>query len=163
MKTMTKTTTRISRRKLLVIAGTGTVGVAAVAAVPVARLLTTQKDGTLTFKAVAGLPAGGKAPAYCTWVVEGHLNLTQRTGTITTTMLAGPPELKSALTWTGFSRIVRVSDVHDRAGVLAIKGAVTDRAQLRKGESADFALQLNRATQTGRASFFGQEVLLRLE
>src|SRR5262245_12110247 len=163
MKTMSKTTTRISRRKLLAIAGTGTVGAAAVAAIPVARLLTTQNAGTLTFKAVAGLPAGGKAPAYCTWVVEGHLNLTQRTGTITTTMLAGPPELKSSLTWTGFSRVVRVSDVHDTAGILAIKGVVSDRAQLRKAESADFSLQLDRGARTGRASFFGQEVLLRLE
>jgi len=152
----------ISRRKLLVLAGAGTAGAAAVAAIPVANFLTTRTGNTITFKAVAGLPAGGKVPAYCTWVIEGHLDLSAKAGSVTTTMYAGPPELHSTTVWTGLSRIVRITDVRDTASALQISGEVSDRAHLRPGESATFAMRLDRAQGRGNAQFFGHDVELRL-
>src|SRR5215831_4442482 len=97
---------KISRRKLLLLAGVGSASAAAIAAVPIANALATRTGNTLTFRAEAGLPAGDKLPAYCTWVVEGHLDLAKRSGTVTTSMRAGYPELHSTTTWPGFGRIV---------------------------------------------------------
>jgi hypothetical protein len=153
---------KISRRKMLVLAGAGSAGVAVIAAVPIANTLATRSGNSFTFHAEAGLPAGGTVPAYCTWVIEGHLDLSQRSGTITTTMRAGYPELRSTTNWPGFGRIVRVSDVKTTAGSLQVKGAIADHAHLRQGESPTFNLLIDRARGVGHAWFFGQEVLLRL-
>jgi hypothetical protein len=153
---------KISRRKLLLLAGVGSASAAAIAAVPIANALATRTGNTLTFRAEAGLPAGDKLPAYCTWVVEGHLDLAKRSGTVTTTMRAGYPELHSTTTWPGFGRIVRVSDVRSREGSLQVKGSVADRAQLRQGESPNFNMLIDHARGVGHAWFFGQEVVLRL-
>ena len=153
---------KISRRKLLVLAGAGSAGAAALAAVPIANVLATRNGDTLAFHAEAGLPAGGKLPAYCTWVVDGHLDLAKRSGTVTTTMRAGYPELHSTTNWPGFGRIVRISDVKSTAGSVQVKGTVDDRSQLRQGESPQFSLLLDQTHCVGHASFFGQEVLLRL-
>ena len=153
---------KISRRKMLMLTGAGAAGAAAIAAIPVANMLVSAHGNTITFHAEAGLPAGGKVPAYCTWVLDGRLNLSERSGTITTAMRAGYPELHSATNWPGFARTVKVSDVRKSGSTLQIKGAVSDHAQLRAGESATFNMLIDQSKGVGHAWFFGHETLMRL-
>jgi hypothetical protein len=156
--------TTMNRRKFLTVAGAGTAAVA-VGAAAIATgsglLAGTGKQSTLTFKAVAGLPAK-PLPHYCTYVIEGHLDLTAKSGSVTETMFAGYPEAMSDTVWTGFSRIVRVTGVRQMGGALHVTGAIADRSQLRTGESATFQLQIDRAAHTAQGEFMGKPISLTL-
>lgn len=153
---------KISRRKMLMLAGAGAAGAAAIASVPVANMLVSANAGSMTFHAEVGLPAGGKVPVYCTWVIDGKLRLGDRTGTLTTSMRAGYPELNSASHWPGFARTVHVSDVRKSGSTLQVKGTIADHSQLRAGESPTFNMLIDQGAGVGHAWFFGKEVLLRL-
>jgi hypothetical protein len=153
---------KISRRKMLMLAGAGAAGAAAIASVPIANMLVSAHGDSLMFHAEAGLPAGGKVPVYCTWVIDGKLRLSERSGTLTTSMRAGYPELHSATNWPGFARTVRVSDVRKSGSTLQVKGAINDHSQLRAGESPTFNMLIDQSAGVGHAWFFGKEVLLRL-
>ncbi len=82
---------KLNRRKFLKVAGASTAVVAGVS-VPSADLLAnnTTKKGTLTFRAVAGLPAK-PLPSYASYVLEGHVDLTSGSGVMTKTVFAGSP------------------------------------------------------------------------
>ena len=144
---------KLSRRSLLLWGGAGAAATAAGVGIPAITLLAKNgKSNTYAFRAVAGLPA--KVP-YCSMVYEGHVDLTARTGVVTRTMYAAPPELVSNLSWPGFSQKIRVTDVRVSGSTLTITGAVDDRSQLRAGESANVTIQLDRSANTATVPFSG--------
>ena len=154
----------MNRRKFLTVAGVSAAAVAAGGAGIAAGtglLSGTGKKASLSFKAVAGLPAT-PLPNYCTYVIEGHLDLAAKTGSVTETMYAGYPTAMSDTVWTGFTRIIRVSSVRQSGGVLYVEGAVTDRSQLRRGENPTFKLQIDQAAHTAQGEFIGKAVSLTL-
>jgi hypothetical protein len=155
----------INRRKFLQLAGTGSLAAATVA-VPVLatapRLTSTSKEGTFTFRAVTGLPSK-PLPSYASYVVEGHVNLSTRTGVMTKTVFAGSPQAMSTVALPGLSRIMRITDVQELGGTFRITGVVDDRSQLQKGESAKFDLLIDPAQRLARTNILGSSLLLRLE
>ena len=155
----------INRRKFLQLAGTGSLAAAAVAVPSLAtapRLTPDSKKGTFTFRAVAGLPAK-PLPAYATYIIEGHVNLSTRTGMMTKTVIAGSPQARSTVALPGLSRIMRISSVEDLGGSFRVTGVIDDRSQLQKGESATFELFLNPAQRVARTTIAGSSLLLHLE
>lgn len=154
---------KLNRRKFLKVAGAST-AVAAGVAVPSAGLLAgnSTKSGTVTFRAVAGLPAR-PLPSYASYVLEGHVDLASGSGVMTKTVFAGSPETMSTIALPGMSRIARITRVEDLGGSLRITGTVDDRSQLQRGESPEFSAFIDRASGMVRAEFFGREVSLLLE
>lgn len=156
--------TTMNRRKFLTIAGASGAAVAVGATGLVAGhglLSGVGKSATLSFKAMAGLPAK-PLPQYCTYVIEGHLDLAAKSGSVTETMYAGYPEAMSETVWTGFSRIVRVTSVRQSGSALTVQGVIADRSQLRKGESASFQLEINQSAKTAEGEFMGRPIALTL-
>src|SRR5574340_1692551 len=134
----------INRRRFLQIAGAGSfsaatasaaVGVPALTAAT--RLTAASKQGKYTFRAVTGLPSK-PLPSYASYVLEGQLDLTTRSGVMMKTVFAGHPESMSTVALPGLSRIMRVTDVQDLGGTFRVKGRVDDRSQLQPGESRNF-------------------------
>jgi hypothetical protein len=154
----------MNRRTFLGVAGAGAAAVAAGAAGVVAGTGALKGAGgqaTLSFRAVAGLPAE-PLPNYCSYVIEGHIDLANKTGTVTETMYAGYPEAISQQIWAGFTRLIHVTGVRQAGSVLTITGAVTDRSLLRRGESADFQLTVDRAAKSAAGAFMGKAIALKL-
>lgn len=153
---------KLNRRKFLKVAGASS-AVAAGAALPSAGLLTgsAATHGTVTFRAVAGMPQK-PLPNYASYVIEGHVNLDTRSGVITKSVFAGAPEMMSTVALPGMSRIARVTDVAVEGNMLRITGVVDDRSQLRRGESNTFIALLDRSLGTVKAEFFGDSVTLLL-
>jgi hypothetical protein len=110
---------------------------------------------------VAGLPAA-PLPNYCSYVIEGHIDLANKSGTVTETMYAGYPEAISQQIWSGFTRMVHITGVRQAGSVLTITGAVADRSQLRKGESGDFQMVVDRTAKTAEGAFMGKVIALTL-
>jgi hypothetical protein len=154
---------KLNRRKFLKVAGASTAVVAGVS-VPSAGLLAgnSTKSGTLTFRAVAGLPAK-PLPSYASYVLEGHVDLASGSGVMTKTVFAGSPEAMSTIALPGMSRIARITSIEDQGGSLRIIGTVDDRSQLQRGESPEFSAFIDRTSGIVRADFFGKEVSLLLE
>jgi len=96
-------------------------------------------------------------------VIEGHVNLTTRSGMLTKAVFAGHPEGMSTIALPGLSRIVRITDVQDLGGAFRIIGVVDDRSQLLRGESLDFDMYIDPSNGIVRTGFFGNEVQLLLE
>src|SRR5215472_5537567 len=93
----------INRRSFLQIAGAGSlaaVTASAAAGVPgltaASRLTATSKQGTYTFRAVIGLPSK-PLPSYASYVLEGHVDLTTRSGIMMKTVFAGHPGAMSTV------------------------------------------------------------------
>jgi hypothetical protein len=151
---------KLNRRKFLKVAGASS-AVAAGAALPAAGLLgsSAASNGAVTFRAVAGMPQK-PLPNYASYVIEGHVNLDTKTGVITKSVFAGAPETMSTVALPGMSRIARVTNVVDEAGLLRITGVVDDRSQLRRGESNTFIVLMDRSLGTVKAEFFGDSVTL---
>src|SRR5438552_16591867 len=131
----------INRRRFLQVAGAGSIAAAAGAATVVpqlaasSRLTTSSKQGTVTFRAVTGLPSK-PLPSYASLLIEGHVNLTTRSGVVTKTFFAGSPQAKSTVALPGLSRIIRITDVQNLGGTFRIRGVIDDRSQLQFGESS---------------------------
>lgn len=154
---------KLNRRKFLQVAGAST-AVAAGVAVPSAGLLAgnAAKGGTVTFRAVVGLPAR-PLPSYASYVVEGHVDLAHSSGVMTKTVFAGSPETMSTIALPGMSRIARITGVKELGSTLHITGMVDDRSQLKRGESPEFTVIIDRTSGTVQAEFFGKQVSLLLE
>jgi hypothetical protein len=157
---------KLNRRAFLTVAGTSTAAAATGAVITSANLLTEQtkgeKSGTLTFRAVAGLPSQA-LPAYASYVIEGHVNLATNTGVITKSLFAGHPQGMSGIAFPGQSRIMSVTSVEDLGGTLRIRGMVNDRSLLQRGESPTFDILLDPYQRTARTSLMGSEVVMKLE
>lgn len=151
---------KLNRRKFLKVAGASS-AVAAGAVLPASGLLanSTATNSAVTFRAVAGMPQK-PLPNYASYVIEGHVNLDAKTGVITKSVFAGAPETMSTVALPGMSRIARITDVLEEAGLLRITGVVDDRSQLRRGESPTFTVFMDRSLGTVKAEFFGNSVTL---
>lgn len=151
----------MNRRKFLQLAGVGTAVMAAGVA-GAGALISNANGSSFSFKAVAGLPNKAPLPTYCSYVIQGNVNLTARTGTITEAMYAGAPfgVTTTKTPWAGFGRTVRVSDVKQSGSTITISGSVTDRAQLRAGKSPAFQLRIDRARGSAEGSFLGVPITL---
>ena len=164
----------LKRRKFLTIAG---LGLGAVAAGVMASksglssgsgllsgLGSLPKGGSddLKVRAVAGLPSG-PIPSYASYVLEGNVNLSTRSGVLTKTVYAGRPEAMSTIALPGLSRVVRVTDVRNEGGSIHVKGTIDDASQLRAGESRDVDLWIDRSRGLARARFLSNNVALRLQ
>jgi len=159
----------INRRRFLQLAGTGSlaaVTAGATSAVPVLptapKLTATSKQGSFTFRAVAGLPSK-PLPSYASYVLEGHVDLRSRSGVMMKTVFAGHPGAMSTVALPGLSRIIRITDVQELGGTFRILGVVDDRSQLQHGESRSFDLLIDPAQGLARTSSLGSPVLLQLE
>jgi len=154
---------KIERRKFLKVAGAGVAGAAAVSALgPLANMvISIGNDGALRFRAITGLPTE-PLPAYASYVLEGHVNLKAKSGTITRTLYAGAPDAMSAITFPGVTRTVRLTSLEQSDGLIRIKGNVDDRSQLLKGETASVEIVVNRSQGRAWAQFFGTEVTMEL-
>ncbi len=156
----------LSRRKFLKLVGVGGGAIAVATMVPSSGLLNSSSSsssssaGNFSFRAVGGLPSG-PIPAYASYVLDGHVNVAAKSGMITRTVFAGPPETMSAVAWPGLSRTYRITDVRDMGGYLQIKGEIVDRSQLRAGESPIVDVRVDRGRGVSHAPFFGSTVPLR--
>jgi hypothetical protein len=157
---------KLNRRTFLTVAGTSTAAAATGAAITSASLFTGhimgEKSGTLTFRAVAGLPSR-LLPAYASYVIEGHVNLTTHSGVVTKTLFAGDPAQMSRIAFPGQSRIIRVTDAEDLGGTYRITGVIDDRSQLQRGESSTFNILIDPSQRVARMNFFGSELVMSLE
>lgn len=159
----------INRRRFLQLAGAGSLAAAtagAAAVMPVLpsapRLTAASKEGSFTFRAVAGMPTR-PLPSYASYVIEGHVDLTTKTGIVTKSVFAGHPEGMSTIALPGLSRIVRIVDVEKLGGSFYIKGVIDDRSQLLRRESRNFEMRIDPSSRVVLADFFGSEVQLLLD
>lgn len=149
----------LSRRRFLTITAASTVVAAAGGIVLTVRQLTGQGK-TLSFSAVTGLP---RKPfvSYASYVIEGNVNASNGTGTITQYVYAGPPESITSIVL--LTRVINVSGVQQQGSLWQINGVVQDQASLQKGESAAFAMQFDSATKVADSTFFGSPIQLHLQ
>ena len=160
---------RVNRRRFLQLAGAGSVAAAtagAAAAIPsvlsnAPRLTTASQTGTYAFRAVAGLPTH-PLPSYASYVVAGHIDLSNKSGLVTKTVFAGDPASMSTVALPGLSRIIRITDVRRQGDELFIQGMIDDRSLLQKRESAAFTMYIDLTTGVARTDFFGSEVQIHL-
>ncbi len=159
----------INRRRFLQLAGAGSLAAATAGATTVvpglptaARLTAASKHGSFTFRAVTGLPSK-PLPSYASYVLEGHVDLTTRSGVMTKTVFAGHPAAMTTVALPGLSRIIRITDVQALGGTFRILGEVDDRSQLQRGESRSFDLFIDPAQGLARTSSLGSPVVLQLE
>lgn len=157
----------INRRRFLQLAGAGSLAAAGATAGVTGlstanRLSATSKQGRFTFRAVTGLPSK-PLPSYASYVLEGHVDLTTRSGVMTKTVFAGQPESMSTVALPGLSRIIRITDVQELGGTFRVLGVVDDRSQLQRGESRNFDLLIDPAQGLARTSSSGSPVVLQLE
>lgn len=152
----------MDRRKFLKVVGVGSGAMAAGALIPTMGSLTAKGSGAYAFRAVAGLPTG-PIPAYASYVLEGSVNLTTRSGVLTKAVYAGGPEAMSTIALPGLSRVVRVTDIRHRGDLVYVDGVIDDPSQLLAGESLDVRLQIDRTANVAKARFLGTDVVLRLQ
>lgn len=149
-----------NRRNFLKMVGLGS-GAVAAAALPMSGLLKRTTTDSFSFRGTVGLP-GGPFPDYATYVVEGHLDLAARKGTITKTLYAGGPSDPAKVALPGTSRVVKVTSVTQEGQTTRVLGVIEDRSTLTKGESAKVELTIDRSAGVARAQFMGSWVTLEL-
>lgn len=153
---------KVNRREFMKMLGAGSGAVTAGAVLPTTGILRWTDKDVFIFRAVTGLPMRG-LPSYASYVIQGSVNLSTRSGIVTKSVYAGPPEARSTIALPGLSRIVRVTDVRELGGELHVAGEVEDRLQLRQGESSTVEVKIDRARGVAQALFLGTDVLLQLE
>lgn len=153
---------KIDRRDFLKMAGVGTVVATAAVAVPVGGFFAWTKKDVLRFRAVTGMPKS-PFPAYASYVIEGQVNLTSRTGQLAKSIHAGAPDAVSGVVFPGTSRSVRVTDVQQSANTVYIQGVLEDTSTLLRGESPDFKIEIDRASGVAKADFLGSAVVMRVD
>jgi hypothetical protein len=155
----------LSRRDFLKFASAGS----AAAAVAVGggvlakmKLVSSSARGdTVAFRAVTGVPAQ-PLPAYASFVLDGRVDLSAGTGTITKTIYAGAPDAMSSIVFPELSRSFRVTSVEGDAANLRIQGVIDDRTTLRPGEAHTATIVVDRRRGEVHAPLVDGDVLLRL-
>ncbi len=155
MKTM-------DRRDFLKIAGAGTAALAAGAAMPVAGFFGWTGKNVVRFRAVTGMPKA-PLPTYASYVIEGHVDIRARMGTLAKSLHAGAPNAMSGVVFPGTARSILVTDVQEIGGELRITGEIAQPTTLLKGESPSFSMVVDRSTGIAQADFLGTTVLMRLD
>jgi hypothetical protein len=157
----------LNRRRFLQISGASsivaaTAGTAGSLLSSATGLTTASKQGTFTFRAVAGLPSK-LMPTYASYVLEGHVDLTTHSGVMMNTIYAGDPQAMSRVAFPGQSRIFRITEVETLGGAFRLVGTIDDRSQLQHGESRTIELFIDPAQRVARTRLFNTELLLQLE
>jgi hypothetical protein len=152
----------IDRRDFLKMAGAGAAVVAAGAAMPVAGFFGWTGKNQLRFRAVTGMPRA-PWPTYASYVIEGNVDLRNRTGQLAKSIHAGAPDAMSGIVFPGTARSVRVTDVRRSGASVMIQGDLVEKSMLLQGESPTFQLQIDQATGLAHADLFGSKVTLRLD
>lgn len=150
-----------SRRRFLTFTAAGVVAVAAGGiALAVRQLTGKSQGGALSFQAVTGLP-GKPLLSYASYVIDGTVNTSNGTGTITQHVYAGPPDKMTSIAL--FTRVVRVNKVQQQGSVWQVSGVVENQAQLQTGEDGVFAVQLDSAGNVAHSTFFSSPIQLHLQ
>ena len=151
----------LSRRRFLVLTGAGVVAVAAGGiALAVRQLTGSGQSSTLSFQAVTGLPAKPFL-SYASYVINGNVNLSNGTGTITKYVYAGPPERMTSIPL--LTRVIRVTGVRQQGSVWHISGVVDNQVGLQKGEDVSFELLLDSSSHVAQSTFFDSPIQLNLQ
>ena len=151
----------MNRRGFLKLAGMGTAA-AAGAAIPTVEMLFGGHAGTIAIRAVGGVPSE-PLPSYASYVLDGYVDPTQKTGTLTRTVLAGHPEGMSEIVLPGLSRTIKITDVRRAGSVMYLRGVIVDRSQLGPGESPDVKIQIDRGGGVVWAWSGANEIKLALQ
>ena len=152
---------QMDRRSFVKLAGAGSAAAAAAVGVPLVEHFVDKERGVLRFRASGGLPTS-PLPSYATHVVEGTVDLTTQSGTVTSRVLAGHPGSTSGIGLPGLSRIIRVTEVKGSESPIRLRGEIEDRSQLRRGESPHVEIVVDRRRGVVQAPFLGRQVDLAL-
>jgi hypothetical protein len=151
---------QMDRKSFVKLAGAGSAAAAAAVGIPLMEHFVDKERGVLRFRASGGLPAS-PLPSYATHVVEGTVNLTTQSGTVTSRVLAGHPGDTSGIGLPGLSRIIRVTEAKG-TGTIRLRGEIEDRSQLRRGESPHVEIVVDKDRGVVHAPFLGRQVDLSL-
>ncbi len=146
----------LNRTDFLKAAGSGSAVLAAGAGLPLAKHLLTQSD-QLTFRATAGVPEK-PLPSYATHILEGNIDLKTGSGLITSRVLAGHPEDPSLIGVPGLTRVIRVTQVKIDNDEFRLQGQIEDRSELKRGESPNVEITIDRKRGVVHAPFLGRPV-----
>jgi TAT (twin-arginine translocation) pathway signal sequence len=149
------------RRDFLKMAGAGTAVVVAGVAMPAAGFFGWNGKNILRFRAVSGLP-NRPLPAYASYVIEGQVNIRERTGTLAKSLYAGAPDAMSGVVFPGTTRTVKVTNVKKTIDGLMISGRVNEMPLLR-GESPEFSIMVDQANGMAQGNFLGSKVVMKLD
>src|SRR5262249_17032268 len=155
MKTM-------DRRDFLKMAGMSAAVVGAAVAIPAGGFFAWTKKDVLRFRAVTGMPKA-PLPAYASYVIEGQVDLSSRTGQLAKSIHAGAPDAMSGVVFPGTARTLRVTDVRTSGGSVVIAAEIADRDGLLPGESPVLTIKVDRSRGVARADFMGTAVTMRLD
>jgi hypothetical protein len=149
-----------SRRRFLTLVGAGVVAATGGAALSIHQLIGNGQENVLSFQAVTGLPAK-PLPSYASYVINGQVNPSNGTGTITKYVYAGPPDKITSIPL--LTRVVRVTSVQQQGRAWHITGMVNDQAQLQPGEDTAFDILLDPPRKLAQSAFFGSSIQLKLQ
>jgi len=153
--------TDYNRRDFLKLAGAGTAAAVTGSAFATLRLIESKtKSGTMTFRAVTGLPSQ-PLPAYASYVLDGTVDLASGTGIVRRTLFAGAPEAMSSIAFHELTRDLRVTRMDERGNRLTLR-TVIDGA-LHPGESRSATIVVDRSKGEVQAPFVGNDVVLQLQ
>jgi hypothetical protein len=155
---------QVNRRRLIKLAGVGTVVAAGVAIPSVGRPRNenqNQNQNQYQFRATLGLPEP-PLPSYATYLMEGMVDLVGGTGLVASRILAGHPDAQSNVGLPGLGRIIAVTHIEERGSQLTLRGVVQDRSQLQPGENPQVNIVIDRERGVVQAPFGRESVVLRL-
>jgi hypothetical protein len=151
----------MNRRQFLTVGAGSAAAAAATGSTVLALTSSSSSADAYTFRGVAALPTDHRFPNWGSYVVEGHVNLSRRTGSLTRSVYAGPPDAMSHIAL--LSHAVRVEDVRENGALLHIKGVVDDRSHLMRGETDKVLLIIDRNRGTITTDFFRAALNLKLD
>ena len=151
---------KLSRRRFLIIGGTGAIAVVAGGAALAIRQFSRSGGGSLTFQAVAALPRPPLV-SYASYVIQGQVNLGSNTGTITRTVFAGDPAIRLPIAL--LARSARVTGVETQGSTRRITGTIDNPSQLQQGETSSFTIVIDPDQRAAHTDFYGDPIDLQLE
>jgi hypothetical protein len=146
----------LNRTDFLKVAGSGSAALLAGGGLHLSKY-TVDRSGQLTFQAAAGLPEK-PLPSYATQVLDGRVDVEHGTGLVTARVLAGRPDDPGFVGLPGLSRVVRITSVRDDGRHLRLSGQVEDRSHLRRGESPDVEIVIDKRSGVVTAPFVGRQI-----
>ena len=146
----------LNRTDFLKVAGSGSAALLAGAALPLSKLAG-DRTGQLTFQATAGLP-DKPLPSYATQILDGRIDLADGTGLITSRVVAGHPQDTSHVGMPGLSRVIHITKVDADSRHVRLQGQIEDRSQLRRGESPNVEITIDRQRGIVQAPFLGHPI-----
>lgn len=149
----------LSRRRFLIFTTAGAV-VAAAGGIALTLRQFSGQGQMLSFQAVTALPHKPLV-SYASYVIDGKVNISTGTGTITQYVYAGAPENMTSIAL--LTRVVHVSSVRRQGNGWLVSGAVENQGQLQKGEPTTFEIQLDSASNVASSTFFGSPIQLSLQ